>query len=42
MFQNLNIWPIKRIKRITTAKILHFVILANKSVIFYYGDLLII
>lgn len=34
MFQKGNKQSIKRIKNITTAKILHFVILANKSAIF--------
>lgn len=42
MFQNRDTRSIKRIKKITTAKILHFVILANKSAIFYYGDRLFI
>lgn len=36
MFQNGNTRSIKRIKKITAAKILHFVILANTSAIFYY------
>lgn len=42
MFQNRNRRSIKRINKITEAKILHFVILANKSAIFYYGDRLFI
>lgn len=42
MFQKGNKQSIKRIKNITTAKILHFVILANKSAIFYYRDRLFI
>lgn len=42
MFQNRNRRSIKRINKITGAKILHFVISANKSAIFYYGDRLFI